>query len=187
MCRRYMFEPDKNDTIKQIYQTIETNNQQIKTGQVFPGNVSAVLVLSGNGESTPVPMYWGRMNHDIDMFYNARAETVLENKLFAGAFKANRCVFPTNGFFEWTPDEIKYYFDYTEDQTLYICGFYWQLQDGCRSCMLTTAADQSVQPIHDRMPLIIEEKDIKSFISDETFATNFLTHSMPELSASKAK
>ena len=46
---------------------------------------------------------------------------------------------------------------------------------------MTTKPNESVSPIHDRMPLIIQKDHIKEWITDLDFARNYLTAGMPEL------
>ncbi len=49
---------------------------------------------------------------------------------------------------------------------LYLAGCYDLFQDGVRFTILTTAANDSVLPIHDRMPLILEPFEVESWIMD---------------------
>ncbi len=49
------------------------------------------------------------------------------------------------------------------------------------SIIMTTKPNDSVSPIHDRMPLIIQRDHIKDWITDLDFARNYLTADMPEL------
>lgn len=46
---------------------------------------------------------------------------------------------------------------------------------------MTTEPNQSVSKIHDRMPLIIEKKDISSWIADIDFAREHIKAEMPAL------
>jgi putative SOS response-associated peptidase YedK len=59
--------------------------------------------------------------------------------------------------------------------SLYVGGFYrtHESKDGWRteSIILTTQPNDTVAPIHDRMPLIIEEKDVERWIKDDAFCS----------------
>ena len=46
---------------------------------------------------------------------------------------------------------------------------------------MTTKPNESVAPVHDRMPLIIQRDHIKDWITNLDFARNYLTANMPEL------
>lgn len=46
---------------------------------------------------------------------------------------------------------------------------------------MTTKPNESVSPIHDRMPLIIQKDHIKEWTTDLDFARKYLTAEMPEL------
>ena len=61
---------------------------------------------------------------------------------------------------------------------IFMAGFYRPDEDSSRFVILTTRANRSVREIHERMPIIIEERDIEDWFSDETF--EHLLHSEPE-------
>ena len=42
-----------------------------------------------------------------------------------------------------------------------------------------------MEPVHDRMPLMIAEKDIGSWLSDESAVQGLLRQEMPQLSAER--
>lgn len=94
---------------------------------------------------------------------NARSETVAEKPAFRTAFKRRRCLVLADGFYEWQKVGSKkqpYYFHLLDHQPFGFAGLwdYWHGPDGSEleSCtILTTAANALMQPIHDRMPVIL--------------------------------
>lgn len=94
---------------------------------------------------------------------NARAETVAEKPSFRAAFKQRRCLIPADGFYEWQRLDRKtkqpYYFQLTDQQPFAFAGLWehWQGEGAVvETCtILTTQANELLQPIHDRMPVII--------------------------------
>jgi putative SOS response-associated peptidase YedK len=98
---------------------------------------------------------------------NARAETVAEKPSFRAAFKRRRCLVVADGFYEWQRQEGKkqpYYFHLQERQPFAFAGLWehWQTPEGeeIASCtILTTNANELMQPIHDRMAVILQPKD----------------------------
>ena len=54
-------------------------------------------------------------------------------------------------------------------------------------CILTTAANSSMRPIHDRMPLLIPRDKAEAWITDPKAARDLLTHVPTELIRSSAE
>jgi putative SOS response-associated peptidase YedK len=98
---------------------------------------------------------------------NARAETVPEKPAFRAAFKRRRCIVPSSGFYEWKQVEKgkEPVFILPADDGLFALAGLWEIWTGpdggeLQSCtILTTDANDLMAPIHNRMPLILEEAD----------------------------
>lgn len=186
MCGRYQFVPNENDEIKRIYELARKDAPDIKTGEVFPSNTTAVILVDEQKKVQVTGMKWGFPGFkSSQLIINARSETVNEKKMFSSAFQATRCVFPTTGFFEWTKEKSKHLFTLTM-QPVYICGLYKEFKDGTRSVILTTDSNESVTPIHNRMPILIEESDIKDYLTNTDFANEYIKRKMPKLEVRKA-
>ncbi len=98
---------------------------------------------------------------------NARSETVTEKPSFRQAFKYRRCLIPVSGFYEWQKvgkTKQPYFIHSSEGQLFAVAGLWehWHSADGSEieSCtLLTTAANDLMRPLHDRMPVIIHPED----------------------------
>ena len=98
---------------------------------------------------------------------NARAETVAEKPSFRAAFKQRRCLILADGFYEWQRIDRKtkqpYYFQLASKQPFAFAGLWerWQGEgDVIETCtILTTQANELLQPIHDRMPVMLAPED----------------------------
>jgi putative SOS response-associated peptidase YedK len=97
---------------------------------------------------------------------NARAETVTEKPSFRNAFKQRRCLILADGFYEWQRTKTQkqpYYFQRSDGQPFAFAGLWerWQGESGpIESCtILTTQANELLQPIHDRMPVMLATED----------------------------
>lgn len=129
--------------------------------------------------------YWGLVpswSKDPAMgarMINARAETVTEKPAFRAAFKRRRCLVPASGFYEWKKEgkgKQPYYITTPEGAPFAIAGLweYWEGADGSalESCtLLTTSANALMQPLHDRMPVIVQPEDYAQWLGsgrDET-------------------
>lgn len=182
MCGRFLFEPDQNPEIKRIYQLAKNAGFNPKTGEVFPTDETA-LIIAGNRQVQVVGMKWGFPGFKTGQsLINARSETVQQKPMFADSFLKRRCVYPTTGFFEWNKAKQKYKFNFSNDpQTLFIAGCYNYFDNVAQSILFTTAPNESMVPVHDRMPLILQKNQINAWIYNTDFAKNFLDTAMPQL------
>lgn len=129
--------------------------------------------------------YWGLVpswSKDPSMgarMINARSETVTEKPAFRAAFKRRRCLVPASGFYEWKKEgkgKQPYYITTPDGSPFAIAGLweYWEGADGSalESCtLLTTSANALMQPLHDRMPVIVQPDDYAQWLGsgrDET-------------------
>lgn len=95
-------------------------------------------------------------------FINARAETLEEKPSFNESFRLRRCLIPADGFFEWKRTERgkrPFYFQ-LNDESPFAFGGIWDTWsnsgDVVTSCaIITTAANELVAELHDRMPAIL--------------------------------
>jgi putative SOS response-associated peptidase YedK len=120
---------------------------------------------------------------------NARAERVADNSTFRHALRRRRCLIPADGFFEWqqTPGVTSrgkkqpYLIHRRDDGPMAFAGLWdsWISKgsmrmtgaDGKReplrieSCtILTTAANATLAPLHDRMPVILSPGDYERWL-----------------------
>jgi putative SOS response-associated peptidase YedK len=94
---------------------------------------------------------------------NARAETLADKPTFRDSFKRRRCLVPANGFYEWKREgKLKqpYYIKLRSSEILTFAGLWdrWRGPDGPLDTftIITTDANDTMRPIHDRMPVILE-------------------------------
>ena len=95
---------------------------------------------------------------------NGRAETLLERPMFKGAVNKSRCLIPADGFYEWKvipgqktkqPMHIR-----LKDGALFAFAGLWTWggdEVGPTCAIITTAPNDLVSTIHDRMPVILTE------------------------------
>jgi len=120
-----------------------------------------------------IPATWGLVksgSKDASMAakcINARSETIETRGAFRDAFHKRRCVVPADGFFEWTgPKTARQptWFHREDSRLLLFAGLYeaWQkARDVWETTftILTTAANAVLEPYHDRMPVILADRD----------------------------
>jgi putative SOS response-associated peptidase YedK len=186
VCGRYSFSSEESADILQIIQEVQDKRgakaaETIRQGEVTPGCRMPVLVASDGG-TAPELMVWGfRMPKSI--LINAKAETALQRPTFAESAKARHCVVPSTGFFEWDGDKRKYRFTMPGSQTLWMAGIY-DVRDGTPCyVVLTTAANDSMREIHDRMPLVLTREQIELWLNDPDATERMLGMTPPLLDA----
>ena len=117
-----------------------------------------------------LPAKWGLVNswaHDTKSAarqINARAEKALTSRAFRDAFERRRCLVPADGFFEWIgtkENRRPIWFHAPDGSLISFAGLYESWQDRATNewtrtfTILTTNANDTVAPVHDRMPVIL--------------------------------
>lgn len=102
---------------------------------------------------------------------NARAETVSEKASFRSSFRHHRCLIPASGFYEWQGKQ-PYHFTMADESPISLGGITatWHSDDGSilETCaVITTAANELMAPIHDRMPVIIPREYHERWLDPE--------------------
>lgn len=116
------------------------------------------------------------------VIFNARCETALERPTFRAGVRNSRIVIPAAHFFEWNARKEKNTFRRKDGKPLYFAGFCQGMGEDERFAMLTTAANASMAPVHDRMPLILEESEIEPWLYQEDWTESLLRKIPGELS-----
>ncbi len=98
---------------------------------------------------------------------NARAETVASSGMFRGALAARRCIVPMTAFYEWdqrSKPKQPWAFARRDGDPVMLAGLWESWTDPAgelvRSfAIVTTTANAILSPIHDRMPVVLEQGD----------------------------
>lgn len=106
---------------------------------------------------------------------NARAEGIADKPAFRHAFRKKRCVVPASGFYEWQTlgrMKLPWYFARTDEAPLPFAGLWetWKRPDGAwlDTCsLITTSANGVVGRVHNRMPVILDESAIDSWLDPQ--------------------
>lgn len=181
MCCRYYYDQLKVDKILNELHIAQPYGGSVG-GTITPGAESLILRNTGS-LIRPAAATWGLPGKDGKLVINARSESVMQKPMFCNALETRRCILPAECFYEWDGEKNKYTFSAMDAPMLFLAGI-WQLYDDLiRFVVLTTAANASMAPVHDRMPLLISAADIRSWLLDAAFAVEYLKSEMPLLRA----
>ena len=101
---------------------------------------------------------------------NVRSETITEKPSFKASFIRRRALVPVNGFYEWkSPGKTPYYIYPATGSLLYLAAIYdvWEGADGSylpSLGIITTAANDFMQKLHHRMPVILQKDAIDLYL-----------------------
>jgi len=173
-----------------IYEDISFKEDIFSTFGTFQDNIQVLYKRYNIAPTIDIPIFtntkeytyahfglipsWSNDRSNINI--NARSETVFEKNSFRESYKQRRCLIPVNGYFEWEKDDItkqstphiitshtqnyfafagiyEYWYDNTIGQTILSCA------------LLTTQPNKKIETIHDRMPVILENKDWDTWLN----------------------
>jgi len=182
MCCRFYTD---DETKKDILGTVSKYDRRIdwlREGDVAPSDPATVIT----GETPGLyarDMHWGFPSRNGELLINARVETAGEKKSFSESLEERRCVIPAKGFYEWDRDKHKAKLTDPEGKQLYLAGLYKEFEDGAHFTVLTTNANESMKPIHDRMPLLLEKDQITAWIENKEKTDSLLAQEPGKLKA----
>lgn len=149
------------------------------------GDVPVVWQAPGNGRACSM-MHWGLIPHWAKQpstkyrMINAKAETLGDRPAFRSAFQHRRCLIPASGFYEWKAmngGKQPYYIQPSNTVLFAFAGLweYWEGDHTVNSCtIITTAANQHVAAIHDRMPALIARQHFAAWLDPNYNETSSL-------------
>ena len=108
---------------------------------------------------------------------NARAETVATRPTFRDAFRKRRCAVPVDGFFEWERSgkrPLPWRFVRPDGSVFLLAGL-WETWRPPREevdvetfTLITTSANADMEPIHDRMPVLLDRGSLRTWLDPQS-------------------
>lgn len=150
-----------------------------------------ITLLEENGRRRLSLAHWGLIPHWAREMpkvrpINARADSVAVKPFFRHMLNRHHCLIPASGFYEWKVIGEKkkepWYIHRRDSQPMAMAGLWdeWHPVDSdappVLSCtIITTEANREMKPVHDRMPVILEPVEWRSWLeSGNTGAINLL-------------
>ena len=176
MCGRYVRRSDKQRIAEHFHVHGPSLPEFGPSWNVAPQTFQPIVRLDRDtGEREVVLMRWGLIpfwsnDEKIGLrTINAKAETITTTPAFREAFKYRRCLVPADAFYEWQKLDAKTRQPFAiamKDGRPYAFAGVWEKwkdraagADLLTFAVITTDPNEVVQPMHDRMPVIIPERD----------------------------
>lgn len=198
MCGRYtLINPS---TLTERFKTINTLSGLTDNFNVAPGQTMPAIVAQGDQNVLRL-MKWGLVPSwakEVKIGYkmiNARSEGIETKPSFRHAYKKQRCLIPASGFYEWQKidgQKIPQYIRVKNQEVFSFAGLWehWQQPNAEpleTYTIITTQANQFMQTIHDRMPVILPQKLEDDWLNpsnqDPDFLRNIIQSSTVNLTA----
>jgi putative SOS response-associated peptidase YedK len=166
MCGRYTF-TSAPEAMRQLFRYLEQPNFPPRYN-IAPTQPIAIVRLV-EGERRFALVRWGLLPSWVkdpkafSLVINARGESILDKPAFRAAMKRRRCLIPADGFYEWQKagDRKRPFFIHAKMGTPLAFAGLWETWTGPNgeeletAAIVTTRANGTLAPIHDRMPVIV--------------------------------
>lgn len=182
MCGRFVSStaPDRIAKYFGAESTVETLGENYN---VAPTNDIYGVVDRGDQKLELQVFHWGlipvwaKERKIGQRMINARSETLAEKAAFKADFRKHRCIIPMDGFYEWATGveggpvtkagklaKRPHFIHRVDDEPLAVAGLWSMWRDKTEgrdapwlhsATVITTAANSTMETIHDRMPVIL--------------------------------
>lgn len=203
MSDRFVFEATKQE-VEQAFGVSTARDDFFESDfNITPGSLIPV-VYSEDDERKIYTFRWGLIPPDAEEEiegnenFEVPIEELGDDEWLTECVAHRRCLIPANGYYKWKFSEKKstpFYIRLLSNQLTAIAGIYsvWKSSTGrdVYSCtMLTTKANVLVQPVDDRMPVLIHPNHYQQWLakeklSEEVFDEILNGYSMTELTVNR--
>lgn len=190
MCGRVSVAISKSDFklyLSKTYGITEISDHiQLPRYNISPGQ-DLIAVLNDGKKNRCGLISWGMLplTRNVSKFnsllINAKAENLLQKKTFKASFETKRCIILIDGFYEWqNSSQYRQPFRVIiPNQSMFgVAGLYtiWHDETGKKysTTIITTAANEQMSKIHNRMPVILDEEHAKKWLDPSNKDFEFL-------------
>ena len=158
-----------------------------------------IAAIRGNDDERELTMlrwglvpFWAKDPSIGNRMINARAETVAEKPSYRAAFRHRRCVVLADGFYEWRREndaKTPYFISLASGEPFALAGLWenWTDKQTGESLqtttLITTAANEFMQPLHHRMPVILQAAAANEWLAGSVDLLEHAADRTPKLKA----
>jgi putative SOS response-associated peptidase YedK len=185
MCGRYSRRRNADRLTAELEAELDASIQvdlppsyNVAPGQDCPVLVSKQKVMTAMRWGL-VPS-WSKSDAGFATRINACAETLTDRSSYRPILARGRCAIPADGFYEWQkPFKQPFYFRLKSDAPFLFAGLCdaWEKPDGSvlkTFTVITASPNDLVAQIHDRMPAMLEAKDVAAWLDPDTLIAEAL-------------
>lgn len=178
MCGRFIFfEVDKIET--RFDAIIEKTFNFSPSYNIAPGQDVPVIIREEKFNKVKLMKwgltpFWVKNLDEFKPFINIRRESFSSKRHFYKYLKNNRCIIPSNGFYEWKKEgkrKIPYFISLLNQELFSFAGIYDIYKDKDNEitsfAIITTEPNAYIKEIHDRMPVILDKENEKVWLDNE--------------------
>ncbi|MGB2692258.1 MAG: SOS response-associated peptidase [Thermodesulfobacteriota bacterium] len=119
--------------------------------------------------------YWSKDPKIGFKMINARSEGIEQKPSFKTPLKRKRCIIMADGFYEWQKSDKKtktpFYFRLKSGEPFAMAGIWDLWKNGDQTLktftIITTTPNELMEPVHNRMPVILNERDETRWLDTE--------------------
>jgi putative SOS response-associated peptidase YedK len=183
MCGRFVITSAAEAIAKAFRTTNPLPNLRPRYNAAPTDPLPVVLIDRKTGARRLEVMRWGLIPFwakDAKIGYstiNAQGETITTKPAFREPFESRRCLVPTDGFFEWQKLDAKtkqpYHIGMADGALFAFAGLWDRWKDRASGelilsfSIVTTTANPLLAPIHERMPVILDEGDQARWLGED--------------------
>ena len=169
MCGRYNFSKNSSSPmVQKVLETLQDRQIEVKTGEVNPGDVAAVIASNRKLAPQAFGMKWGYKLPDGKLIFNARSETAAQKAMFSDGMRQRRCLIPADCYYEWqktAQGKQKYQLAPSDANGFFLAGIYRIEQGSAVFSVLTKEPVESIAFIHHRMPVILPREAMSDWLN----------------------
>ena len=189
MCGRFTQKANKQHiakefSIESFQDSLLKPRYNIAPMQIIPAVLEAGDERIISGLKWGLIPNWSKDDTFAAKLINARAESIAEKPSFRDAFRNRRCIIPASGFYEWDKKSSgakqPFYFYLKEKEVFGFAGLWEEWLDKAsgelvETCtIITTEANRVLEPVHDRMPVILKPESYDQWLDEKQADTNKL-------------
>ena len=178
MCGRYVLKREDLETVAKKF-GIRSLGEFSSRHNIAPTSMIPVIRRRNDASAELAAVRWGlipawaKPDAPVKPIINLRTETLITR--FKGALRSRRCLVPASGFYEWQATGARkqpWLFTARDGGPIGLAGIWdtWRGDGGVEleTCtILTTTPNRVLQPIHDRMPVLLSTEQCQAWL-DET-------------------
>lgn len=162
MCGRYQIDAEDKQKLKQRFH-LSADPSFKSNWNVAPSQEMPVIKADNKLEI----MKWGLRLHFMPKdLINIRAESA-DKSWTQKYLQFQRCLVPASGFYEWRREgktKTPYYIHLKNEPLFAFAGVY---SESSGYSIITTTPNELMEPIHNRMPVILKEEDEQRWLNPD--------------------